>query len=76
MPPSPDYLLLSTFTYDPALPNHIQTFPVDSAIQALGIDMGIVVFKFASNWGGDFTCLYRVSQALRYPFCAKLIRPR
>ncbi|KAI9638119.1 UNC-like C-terminal-domain-containing protein [Dioszegia hungarica] len=59
LPPSPDYLLLSSFTYDPSLPNHVQTFPVDPEIQAMGIDMGIVVFKIASNWGGDFTCLYR-----------------
>lgn len=23
--------------------------------------IGIVIFKVNSNWGGDFTCLYRVS---------------
>lgn len=33
----------------------------------MGIDMGIVVFKFGSNWGGDFTCLYRVSYVFGPP---------
>lgn len=31
----------------------------------MGIDMGIIVVKVESNWGGDLTCLYRVSPARR-----------
>lgn len=62
MPPSPEYLLLSTFEYDTTAPNHIQTFPVPRSITELGIKMGVVIWKFKSNWGSeDYTCLYRVS---------------
>ena len=54
-------LLLTSFTYDPSAPSHIQTFPVDNEIVEMGLDVGIVIFQVLSNWGGDFTCLYRVS---------------
>ena len=61
MPPTPEHLLLSTFEYDTTAANHIQTFPVPRAIQELGIKMGVVIWKFKSNWGSeDYTCLYRV----------------
>ncbi|WVQ98779.1 hypothetical protein IAU59_005910 [Kwoniella sp. CBS 9459] len=56
----PDYLPLGTVTYDPSSFSHIQTFPVPAAIQELDIKVGVVVFKVESNWGGSFTCLYRV----------------
>ncbi|WWD15961.1 hypothetical protein CI109_100385 [Kwoniella shandongensis] len=56
----PDYLPLGSFTYDPAALSHIQTFPVASDIVDLGIKVGVVVFKVESNWGGHFTCMYRV----------------
>ena len=70
MPPSPDYLLLSTFTYDVDAPNYIQTFPVPRAITDMGIKMGVVIWKFKSNWGAeDYTCLYRVSL---YPYYGDL----
>lgn len=56
-----NYLPLGTFTYDPSSYSHIQTFPVSPDIVELGIRIGVVVFKIESNWGGDLTCLYRVS---------------
>lgn len=56
-----NYLHLGTFTYDPSSYSHIQTFPVSPDIVELGIRIGVVVFKIESNWGGDLTCLYRVS---------------
>ena len=59
--PSPDHLLLATVQYDPSAENPTQTFPIPPAIIELGIDVGIVIFKVESNWGGDLTCLYRVS---------------
>ena len=59
--PSTDLILLASFSYDPSLPSPIQTFPVSPEIVDLGIDVGIVIFRIESNWGGDFTCLYRVS---------------
>lgn len=58
---APDHLSLGTFTYDPSAPSHIQTFNVDPAIVDLGVDVGVVIFRVNSNWGGDLTCLYRVS---------------
>ena len=61
MPLSADQILLGTFTYDPASPSHIQTFPVEPEIVEMGIEMGIVIFRVQSNWGAEFTCLYRVS---------------
>ena len=64
MPNSADQMLLGSFTYDPSSPSHIQTFPVESAVVDLGIDVGIVIFKIQSNWGGEYTCLYRVSDGV------------
>nr|ODN77334.1 hypothetical protein L203_06274 [Cryptococcus depauperatus CBS 7841] len=55
-----DYLPLGSFTYDPSAQSHIQTFPVPPDVVDLGISVGVVVFKIESNWGGDFTCLYRI----------------
>ena len=40
------------------------------AVIEMGIDMGIVVFKVESNWGGDLTCLYRVSVVCVLTDCA------
>lgn len=53
--------MLANITYDPSAPHHIQTFPVLPEVVELGVDVGIVIFKIESNWGADFTCLYRVS---------------
>lgn len=58
---SSDQLLLASVLYDPHAVDPTQTFPIAPAIVELGVDMGIVVFKVESNWGGDLTCLYRVS---------------
>lgn len=71
IPPSPDHLLLATVQYDPSAENPTQTFPIPPAIIELGIDVGIVIFKIESNWGGDLTCLYRVSLGFcSYKECA------
>jgi SUN domain-containing protein 1/2 len=65
--PSPDHLLLASVEYDPSADDPTQTFPIPPAIIDLGVDIGIVIFKVESNWGGDLTCLYRVS----FPFILK-----
>ncbi|KAL7424063.1 hypothetical protein Q5752_001648 [Cryptotrichosporon argae] len=57
---SADKIRLAAFTYDPAGPAPIQTFPVDPAVRALALETAIVVVEVKSNWGGEFTCLYRV----------------
>lgn len=59
--PSPDHLLLASVEYDPSSDDPTQTFPIPPAIIDLGVDIGIVIFKVESNWGGELTCLYRVS---------------
>ncbi|WWC61061.1 uncharacterized protein I303_103639 [Kwoniella dejecticola CBS 10117] len=58
--PAPDHLPLGTITYDINSISNIQTFPIPDEIRELGIKVGIVIFKVESNYGGDFTCLYRV----------------
>lgn len=63
IPPSSDHILLASIDYDPHAEQPIQTFPVPPVIIEMGIDMGIVIVKVESNWGGDLTCLYRVSVA-------------
>ncbi|WVR05175.1 hypothetical protein IAU60_002187 [Kwoniella sp. DSM 27419] len=55
-----NYLPLGTITYDTSSIAHIQTFPVSSQMQELDIKVGVVIVKVESNWGGKFTCLYRV----------------
>lgn len=61
IPQTADRILLTTITYDASSSAPIQTFPVPAEITDYGIDTGIVIFRVESNWGGDFTCLYRVS---------------
>lgn len=39
----------------------MQTFPVVPEIIQMGIPVSDVVFAFNSNWGGNLTCIYRVS---------------
>jgi SUN domain-containing protein 1/2 len=59
LPSSAKYLRIAQFEYDIDEPNAVQTFPVDEDIRALGLDFGIVTLRMLSNWGREFTCLYR-----------------
>ncbi|TDL19907.1 hypothetical protein BD410DRAFT_751579 [Rickenella mellea] len=54
------YMRVAAFTYDVHAPNNIQTFPASKEVRELGIDFGLVVLLVKSNWGADFTCLYRL----------------
>lgn len=58
---TPDRICLTRFTYDPLAPTPVQTFPVVPEIIKMGIPVSDVVFAFNSNWGGNLTCIYRVS---------------
>ncbi|KAI9000639.1 hypothetical protein BD414DRAFT_472290 [Trametes punicea] len=60
LPRSPEYVRIANFTYNIHAPQHIQTFPVREDIKDLGIDFGVVVLLVKSNWGKEFTCLYRL----------------
>lgn len=59
--------LLTTFTYEPSDPWFIQTFPIPAKITELGLVTSTVVVRVESNWGSDYTCLYRVSTAWVWP---------
>ncbi|CDO74910.1 hypothetical protein BN946_scf184988.g17 [Trametes cinnabarina] len=60
LPRHPEYVRVANFTYDIHSPEHIQTFPVRDDVKELGIDFGVVVLLVKSNWGKEFTCLYRL----------------
>lgn len=59
LPHSGKYLRIAQFEYDIDAPDAVQTFPVDEDIHSLGLDFGIAVLRVLSNWGKEFTCLYR-----------------
>lgn len=59
LPYSSKYLRIAQFEYNIDAPNAVQTFPIDEDINSLGLDFGIVVLRVLTNWGKDFTCLYR-----------------
>ncbi|CED84760.1 Spindle pole body protein, contains UNC-84 domain [Phaffia rhodozyma] len=55
-----NYFLLGSFTYDIEATNHIQTFSIPEDIQSLEIKTGILIARVKSNYGDDYTCLYRI----------------
>ncbi|KAG6862574.1 hypothetical protein C0995_000123 [Termitomyces sp. Mi166 len=59
LPRAPMYVRIAEFEYDIYAPRNVQTFPVDPELRALGVDFGVVVLMMKSNWGRDYTCLYR-----------------
>ncbi|KAG6842320.1 hypothetical protein C0991_010608 [Blastosporella zonata] len=60
LPSVPTYVRIAQFMYDVHAPRNVQTFPVDPELRALGVDFGVVVLMMKSNWGREFTCLYRL----------------
>ncbi|KAI9057223.1 hypothetical protein FKP32DRAFT_1661192 [Trametes sanguinea] len=60
LPRHPEYVRVANFTYDIHSPDHVQTFAVRDDIKELGVDFGVVVLLVKSNWGKEFTCLYRL----------------
>ncbi|KAI0044926.1 hypothetical protein FA95DRAFT_207587 [Auriscalpium vulgare] len=60
LPRTAKYVRVAQFEYDIAAPDSVQTFPVAQEIKDLGIDFGLVVLRIRSNWGREFTCLYRL----------------
>jgi len=59
LPHSARYVRIAQFEYDADVPNAVQTFPVDEEVRKMEMDFGIVVLRVLSNWGQEFTCLYR-----------------
>ncbi|KAG6813396.1 hypothetical protein H0H92_011373 [Tricholoma furcatifolium] len=60
LPREPLYVRIAEFTYDIHAPHNVQTFSIDPELSALEVDFGIVVLMMKSNWGRDYTCLYRL----------------
>ena len=60
LPKDARYIRIAKFLYDVHSTRNIQTFPVDSEVRALGVDLGVVVLVVKNNWGRpEYTCLYR-----------------
>ena len=59
LPHTARYVRIARLEYDLDAPNAVQTFPVDEEVRKMGMDFGIVVLRVLSNWGQEFTCLYR-----------------
>ncbi|KAH9960804.1 hypothetical protein BC827DRAFT_1260619 [Russula dissimulans] len=59
LPSSARYVRIAAFEYDIEGPQAVQTFAVDEEVRELGMDFGIVALRVLSNWGQEFTCLYR-----------------
>ena len=54
-------LLLTRFQYSPHTSQPIQSFPIPSSVQELNLATVNVIVRINSNWGENYTCLYRVS---------------
>ncbi|KAF2197169.1 hypothetical protein GQ43DRAFT_475674 [Delitschia confertaspora ATCC 74209] len=54
------WVCLGKFSYNLHAPNHVQTF--DLAFDLSAIDVGVTntVVRVTENWGGVYTCLYRI----------------
>ncbi|KAG6849782.1 hypothetical protein H0H93_005168 [Arthromyces matolae] len=59
-PRAPLYVRIAKFAYDIHAPKNVQTFEVDPELRAYGVDFGVVVLTMNSNWGQEYTCLYRL----------------
>ena len=59
LPDAARYVRIAQFEYDVDAPSAVQTFAVDEDVRKTDMDFGIVVLRVLSNWGQEFTCLYR-----------------
>ncbi|PFH47955.1 hypothetical protein AMATHDRAFT_42594 [Amanita thiersii Skay4041] len=59
LPKGPEYIRIANFTYDIGAGIHVQNFPVAEDVKGLGMDFGVVLLVVKSNWGREYTCLYR-----------------
>ncbi|KAI0308997.1 hypothetical protein OF83DRAFT_1022029, partial [Amylostereum chailletii] len=60
LPSSSKYMRIASFEYNIDAQDNVQTFPLPRNIRELGIDFGVVMLRIMSNWGREFTCLYRM----------------
>ncbi|KAL4920519.1 hypothetical protein BDW62DRAFT_7192 [Aspergillus aurantiobrunneus] len=55
-----DFYRIGKWTYDINEPTHVQKFPVTALIDSEELRVDKVVFRVASNWGANETCIYRL----------------
>ncbi|OGE53199.1 hypothetical protein PENARI_c008G02050 [Penicillium arizonense] len=56
----PNYYRIGKITYDIHSDEYTQSFPIQTVIDIQGIRVDKIVFRVASNWGADHTCIYRL----------------
>jgi len=54
------YVRIGRWVYDPRLSNHVQTFPLQVLLEDFGVGVQRLVVRALTNWGEEWTCLYRV----------------
>lgn len=54
------YVRIGRWLYDPRLSNHVQTFPLQVLLEDFGVGVQRLVVRSLTNWGEEYTCLYRV----------------
>ena len=55
------FLELAHFDYDVTQHgSYVQTFPIHKEVRQLRMDFGVVLLEVQSNWGANFTCIYRM----------------
>ncbi|OQD86665.1 hypothetical protein PENANT_c007G07909 [Penicillium antarcticum] len=55
----PNFYRIGKMKYDIHNDEYIQSFPIQTVIDIQGIRVDKIVFRVASNWGADHTCIYR-----------------
>ncbi|KAF2754606.1 hypothetical protein EJ05DRAFT_146154 [Pseudovirgaria hyperparasitica] len=55
-----DMVCVGKFTYDVDAPNHVQNFDLDISMKDLGVAVNRLVVRVTSNYGQDWTCIYRI----------------
>lgn len=58
--PYQGYACIGKFNYDINALNHVQTVSMDIDLEEHNISTRRIVVRVTENWGGDWTCLYRV----------------
>ena len=54
------YVRIGRWRYDIHALNHVETFPLQINLKELGVYVNQAVVRATSNWGAEYTCLYRV----------------
>ena len=55
-----NFFRVGKWQYDPNEEYHVQIFSLDAVIDIPAARVEKVIFRATSNWGADYTCLYRV----------------